>query len=233
MLGHILILDDNPTDVKIAVNALERLGFACHGFSDQNSALHFLNDHSVRLIFLDLQMPKVSGYDLIPVFKKHPMSRDALITIISGKNQTEDVRRAIELGASDYVVKPMDPLVLQEKVRKLTDKNEDFSGVPVPAEAFQASRFMLNLKVLALSEFGIKLESAHEVKPGDTIEIGGLPLDVAGKERILLRCLSSDARPADRLYTLQFTFVGLGEAARQSLRKYCRQLWVQAKGRAG
>jgi CheY-like chemotaxis protein len=70
MKGLILIIDDNSIDIKIATSAIEKLGYACHGFTNHNEALEWLKTNTPQLIFLDLLMPTISGYEMIPILKK-------------------------------------------------------------------------------------------------------------------------------------------------------------------
>jgi hypothetical protein len=64
MKGQVLIIDDNRMDIKIATNAIERLGFSCFGFEQHQQAIEWLSQNIPNIIILDLQMPKVTGYDL-------------------------------------------------------------------------------------------------------------------------------------------------------------------------
>ena len=118
MKGQVLIIDDSELDIRIINLVLLREGFDCYGFTDHQKGLDWCLENHPQLIFLDIQMPQISGYDMIPLLKAMPNAVTTPIIMVSGKNDVTDVRRAIQAGASDYIIKPVDPLVLQEKIRK-------------------------------------------------------------------------------------------------------------------
>lgn len=230
MKGQILVLDDNLIDVKIVTNVIERTGYACFGFTEYQKALVWLGSNQPQMIFLDLQMPKITGYEMIPLIKILPGMGKVPIIIISGNNQTEDIMKAIKLGAVDYIVKPIDPLVIQEKLEKVSLQTpSEFHSVYIGNEKGVEAYLSRSIKILAASEFGIKVHSDVKLNSGETIEITGAPMEIFGKSSILVRCLSCEHLPEQKSYLLQMTFVGMTEAQRQVIRKNCRQIWIQSK----
>lgn len=235
MKGQILLIDDNPLDLKIASLALERTGFACFTFEHPAEALGWLQGNQPSVIFLDLQMPQMSGFDLIKIFRNNSATAKTPIIIISGKNKADDVFKAIELGANDYVVKPLDMLVLQEKVSRIgaaQNATEEFTTVQIPEGKHQEAFFAKPLRITQISEFGVVLESETKVDSGVTMEVRGLNKEFFGLEGLLVRCLSVD-EILPGLWTMQFTFVGMNESQRQLIRKVCRRLWIENRANSG
>ena len=227
MKGRVLIIDDNPVDVKIAVSSIERTGFACYGFTDHKEAIEWLYSTTPQLILLDLQMPAITGYQLIPILRRHLNLGEVPIIIISGKNQSEDVRKAIKLGANDYVVKPLDPLVLQEKVERLAaNSKSEFHSVDVTQTGGIEAFVSKSINIISISEFGMKVRMETKVSAGETMEVTGLSIEQFGKDRLLGRCLSCEALPDDS-FLVQMTFVGMVESQRQAIRQTCRKIWIQ------
>lgn len=231
MKGYVLVIDDNPMDVKIITRVVESSGFACFGFTEQAAGMEWLSKNTPKLIFLDLQMPEGSGYSLIPVIKKQAHLKKVPIVIISGKNLSEDVVKAVKLGASDYVIKPMDPLVVQEKIERTFAESGDYQdaeiGGPEGIEAFQ----LRPLRVKSFSEFGVKIISEAPIAPGDNLQITGIDAEMFGGTNLILRCLSCDITP-DKKYVSQMTYVGMPEAQRQAIRKRSRQEWIKSRQEA-
>lgn len=233
MKGNILVIDDNPTDLRIATSSLERAGYACYGFLDHVPAMDWIIENSPHTIFLDLQLQGITGFEVTTLLRAHPKTKDVPIIIISGLNQIEDVKKAIELGANDYVVKPLDPLVLQEKASKARNKSEEeFHIVELSENSQFPGAFTQPFKVIGISEFGVHLTSKVKILPGQTVDIGDLPKEIFGSQSLILRCLSSEEINKTKIYSMQFTFIGLTEGQRQSIRKASRQLWIQNKGAA-
>lgn len=228
MRGQILILDDNILDIKIVSSVLERSGYACFGSISPEEALRWLETNRPSMIFLDLIMPRTTGYELIPVLRKMSTVDNVPIIIISGKNQIEDVKKAISLGANDYIVKPIDPLVLQEKAQKIEKtSDQEFQTISVESEGL-SGHFAKPFNILAVSEFGLQLVSETRVLAGETLAVDGLRADFFGSPKILMRCLSSTSLPEGG-FMMQMTFVGMTEGQRQIIRKSCRNVWVTTK----
>ena len=229
MKGYILIIDDNPTDLKVVSKSLERVGYACHAVSNEVEGFLWLKTNTPRMIFLDLNLAGTSGYEVIKTLKGNKETAKIPIVVISGKNQVEDVRLAIRTGGSDYIVKPLDPLIIQEKAAYIgTSSDESYQSADVPLGKLAYGFIQKPILIEKINEFGIRGRSFSRVEPGDTIEIGGLPADQYGTDRILLRCLSVDLTQ-DGQYSMQFTFVGILDANRQMIRKLCRALWAQQR----
>jgi CheY-like chemotaxis protein len=110
---RILLIDDNHDHAKILQWAFKRTGRADQFtyFDDGTSALNYLksaNDlPSVRpdIIFLDLNLPKLDGREVLRLLKSEDMTRSIPVIVVSSSEREEDVRRAYELGASSYVSK--------------------------------------------------------------------------------------------------------------------------------
>lgn len=227
MNGFILVIDDNPIDIKVCTMTLERLGFSCLGFTEPAVAFEWLKSNTPKVILLDLQMPGVTGYELIPILRGLPNAASVPIVITSGKNQSEDVLKAINLGANDYIVKPVDALILQEKVEKLAKTEETIFysfDLLQPAKAY----FSRPVSILSVSEFGLKVSSPTAMKPGETIELTEAPENLFTNVKLFLRCLSCESISASE-FSITLTYIGMTESQRQIIRKNCRQISVHSK----
>ena len=232
MRGQILMIDDNPLDLKVAGLTLERIGYSCHGFTEPHAALVWLNDYTPQIILLDLQLANgATGFQMIKDFRRSPQTAKTPIVIISGKNDIADVRKAIKLGANDYIVKPLDALVIQEKMLKIGNSGpESFSGVDVPDHFEQAVFIRTPFRLLAVSEFGLRLAASTPIKPGTNMELGGFDQELFGFDQVMARCLSCDSSTEHNGFVVQFTFIGISERHRQTLRKACRYFYVMRRG---
>lgn len=228
MKGHVLVLDDNRIDVSIATTVIERSGYACHGFTEQSEAMTWLSENTPALIFLDIQMPGLSGYDMILSIRALPGKSAVPIVMISGMNQSEDVMKAIKLGANDYIVKPLDPMILQEKLQNVASQSGEFHSVELPQSFEIAALVSKSVRIISISEFGVKIISPSKISPNDTIQLTGLPEAIFGKDSALLRCLSSEKNEQED-FVVNLTFVGMNETQRQQLRKNCRQIWIKIR----
>jgi CheY-like chemotaxis protein len=230
MKGQALIIDDSPIDIKMVSSVLESQGYSCFGFTDHKEALKWTEENKPQLIFLDLQMPVLTGYQLIPMLRRNENTEKCPIVIISGKNQIEDVKKAIKAGAHDYIVKPIDALVLQEKVKKMDPsiQGENFASTQVQRGSLDSVHIATRIETLEVSEFGVKLLTNFPINAGEMIELGGT-LEFFGSEYMLIRCLSCAKGGDGKTFISQFTFIGATEANRVLIRQLCRKQWVAGR----
>ncbi len=114
---RVLIVDDNPSDRKIVKLVAEKNGFLATEVDEGFKALEALNEQKFSLFIVDLQMPRMPGLQLVRRLRGQPEYKTTPILIMSGRNRPVDVQSAVQSGATDYIVKPMDILVLEEKIK--------------------------------------------------------------------------------------------------------------------
>lgn len=120
-LKTILVIDDNDDIRKLLVMVLEKEGFRVLTGTDGSDGLEILNANKIDLIFLDVMMPKISGLELLAIIRDHKNSEinSVPVCMITAKSSVEDIDRALDLGATSYIVKPFRPASLVEKANSL------------------------------------------------------------------------------------------------------------------
>lgn len=228
MKGYILAIDDNAIDLRIVTNVIEQENFLSAAFTDYTQALKWLEVETPSLILLDLVMPNCSGFDLIPKIKKMAKLKSIPIMILSGVNGMADVKKALVLGASDYIVKPIDPMVLQEKIRKALVKTTFTSAeVLIPEERMAEAAISFSIKIKNISEFGITVLSSVAFERDQIITLNGLDVDVYGSRELCVRVYSCEKQ--GELHLLQLTYVGMSGSQRQHLRNTVRRFWIKSR----
>jgi DNA-binding response OmpR family regulator len=112
----ILVVDDDPDLLDVIVFALQQAGFLPLKASDGTAALELLQAERPDLGVLDINLPGMNGFDLIRAIRRQSEMPLMMLTV---RNEEEDVVRALELGADDYLSKPFSPRVLVARVRAL------------------------------------------------------------------------------------------------------------------
>jgi two-component system, chemotaxis family, response regulator Rcp1 len=111
----ILLVEDNPADVNIMLSALRdaKRSPEIHVTADGEEALAFLNRlgrHIVApkpdLVFLDLSLPKVDGYQVLEAMKADPVLRRIPVVVVSSSSREIDIARAYDAQISSYLIKP-------------------------------------------------------------------------------------------------------------------------------
>jgi CheY-like chemotaxis protein len=116
----VLIVDDDPNDIELMQLAFEKAKAPCGlmSVSDGAEAIRYLSGegkYSDRkqfpmplLVLLDINMPRVNGFDVLAWIQKSAPSRFPLVITLSYSHLESDIRRAYELGTSAYIAKPVD-----------------------------------------------------------------------------------------------------------------------------
>ena len=117
---EILLVEDNPHDLELTLRALRKGNLANHitAVRDGAAALDFIFargeyanrnlEHSPRVIFLDLKLPKVDGIDVLRAVKSDERTKKIPIVIITSSAEERDRVASYELGVNSYVVKPIE-----------------------------------------------------------------------------------------------------------------------------
>jgi two-component system cell cycle response regulator DivK len=122
MAKRILIVEDNDLNRKLFCDVLKSQGYAVEPVADGRDALARAKSFVPNLIIMDIQLPNVSGLDLIESAKNDPLLRSIpvlAVTAYAGKGDEERIREA---GADSYLAKPVSIGPFMAAVRGLVDK---------------------------------------------------------------------------------------------------------------
>lgn len=103
----VLIVDDIPINVTLIEKMLKPFHFVIEKANDGQTALDIVADNKPDLILLDLMMPGMNGYDVIKQLRAKEETQQLPIIVISALNSHEDVVKGYDLGANDFLTKPI------------------------------------------------------------------------------------------------------------------------------
>jgi putative two-component system response regulator len=150
--AKIMIVDDEPTNIKVVRRLLEIEGY--RNFvttTDSSAALYLIEDQRPSLVLLDLMMPMVSGLDILSRIRQNPARSFLPIIILTAATDRDTRLQALEQGATDFITKPVDPsdliprvrnvLAMMQYQRRLTDRAADLeTAVRMRTAELEASR---------------------------------------------------------------------------------------------
>lgn len=116
--AHILVVDDVAVNREILKRRLIRRGFRITEASGGREALEIIDSQAIDLVLLDIMMPDIDGLEVVRTVRKTRTTRDLPIIMVSAKSFSEDVTQCIDLGANDYVTKPVDFDATLELIRR-------------------------------------------------------------------------------------------------------------------
>lgn len=117
----ILIVDDNPLNLKLARVVLSLEGFDVRTATDAEEALLLLKDVHPHLILMDIQLPGLDGLELTRRLKGDPATRDIIIVAITAYAMKGDDERALSAGCDGYISKPINTQTLPATVTSYLD----------------------------------------------------------------------------------------------------------------
>jgi len=112
----ILIVDDEPANIRI-LNELLASQYQTFIAKDGEGALNVASNELPDLILLDVTMPGMDGYDVLRRLKDSDRTSAIPVIFVTGMSSVEDEMRGLELGAVDYITKPISPPILNIRVR--------------------------------------------------------------------------------------------------------------------
>jgi len=116
-MALILIVDDSPTEVHVMQRALEKHGYRTAAAADGAEGIRLARQMHPDLIFMDIVMPGVNGYQATRTLCNDPGTRSIPIVMVTSKGQETDRIWGLRQGAVDYMIKPISPDELVEKAQ--------------------------------------------------------------------------------------------------------------------
>jgi len=130
----ILVVDDNEMNRDMLSRRLKRQKYDVMVAEDGAVALEMATQHPFNLIFLDIMMPGLSGYEVLETLKSDPKLQHIPVIMISAVDDLDSVVRCIEMGAEDYLFKPFNPVLLKARVSAILGKQNRAPSVTIPTD---------------------------------------------------------------------------------------------------
>ncbi len=115
----VLIVDDNEQNLELLQAYLDDLGGPVRVVSDGIQAIKSVEQDPPDIILLDIMMPKMSGYQVCKQLKGSIETKDIPIIMVTALSEVGDVERAIDVGADDFLTKPVNKVELLTRVKSL------------------------------------------------------------------------------------------------------------------
>ena len=115
----ILYIEDNPDNRLLVKRALEARGYQFVGAQNGLEGLDLTSAKQPDIILLDINLPDISGIDLLTSIKKDSNLCDIPVVILTGSNEDQDIQKSYDLGAGSYLVKPISNDALMLVIEKL------------------------------------------------------------------------------------------------------------------
>jgi len=119
MSKRVLIVEDDPNVLRATSYILEKEGYEVITAQNGLEGLKKAKDSSPDLLILDVMLPGIDGFEICHSLRDEPQTADLPIVMFSAKGQQSDIATGLKMGADDYLTKPVDRIVLLDKVAGL------------------------------------------------------------------------------------------------------------------
>ena len=114
----ILVIDDNDIQLEFLEHLFATHGYSCHATGDNRNALKIIQEINPRLILLDIMMPDIDGFTILKNIRETDGLEKLPVIIYTSKAYPVDQKKAMSLGASSYLIKPVKGSEIIEEIKK-------------------------------------------------------------------------------------------------------------------
>jgi len=186
----LLVVEDNLANLELMTEVFTSLKAEVLPISDSEKAVSAVNQEKFDGIFLDLEMPKLNGFDLARLIRKSSLNKSTPIVIVTGRDERQTMRDAFALGATFFLQKPVDRQKLSILFRTVSggmlENRRKYTRVPIRADvACTVGSRTLRGVSWNLSRGGMQVE-VGDLKPKDAVRlsfqlpISAVAIDAAG-----------------------------------------------------
>ncbi len=182
--GKLLVVDDNKVNRLLLGRGLEQQGHTVSFAENGRQALEMLRAKPFDLVLLDIQMPEMDGYQVLAQMTNDLRLRDVPVIMTTALEEVDSVVKCIEMGAEDYLTKPVNAVLLRARIgaslekKRLRDQQRElirkFATEEV-ADDLEASGFALGGKFVDATAMFSDIRGFTAISeaqsPDDTIEL--------------------------------------------------------------
>jgi len=182
--GQMLIVDDNRVNRLLLTRALEQNGHRVSNAENGKVAMEMLRSKPYDVLLLDIDMPEMNGFEVLEALLQDEELRYLPVIMTSASDELDRVVKCIEMGAEDYLVKPLNPVLLRARVnaslekKRLRDEQRKLFrtfATPQVAEQLLRDGFSLGGKYITASIMFCDIRSfttlSEKQEPSEIIEL--------------------------------------------------------------
>ncbi len=221
----VFVVDDDPVFNNLIMHVLKKYGISAETFHTPAEVMARVKNRTPDLCIIDLNLgSSTKGWDLIQALRES-CRPELPILITSTTTDSAAIIQAIEMGANDFLLKPLNRDVLTSKLMRFvsTEELENVrSGSAHAANQTEIDVMMtVEAQILEVDEIGLKIQSKHLITRGTALTLAGSVIqEITGQDRPLLTTVASASLdPSKGLYTIYLEF-DLNSALSQNVRKW-------------
>lgn len=234
--ARLLVVDDEPSALKMIHMMLRKARYDVTTCSSGAEALNLIGQRSFDLVVTDAIMPTMTGYDLVKAIRRHPEMGTLPVLMLTRKRHRQDVKRAVEAGVSDYVLKPIDEHLLLDKVEMCLKKGSgkrhmyelQLSGPEAEAE------LIFGCRVVSISESDFSIRATIPVDETTDFGFKSMLFEQIGIPSPVFKFLACERKEGDSHfknmpYEARFSFMGVPEQDLQKIRAWLQRETIKRR----
>lgn len=220
---HILILIGNPDSRTLLEKRLQIMGFECAWARVPDDVIDYLksNEPAPDLILVDLL--KVGELALALPRKIRTLTKWGNLiplAIYSSATDKASVAAALRSGYSDYIVRPTEPELFEDRITKLVNRIPELNPTTFRKPVHDRAKLELSVELTQINEFGATATSDFSPQVGSIFTLNSRVLHSLGIDSPNVRVSSASSPMKNGLITIQLSFIGLDAHEIRSLRKF-------------
>lgn len=120
--GSILVVDDDGENREILSRLLTPCGFSIEEATNGKEAIRLLEEHDFDAVLLDIEMPEMNGFEVLETLRERGTLRHTPVIVVTGLQEEQDAVRCIEIGAEDFLSRPIRPALLMARLNASLEK---------------------------------------------------------------------------------------------------------------
>ena len=184
--GRLLVVDDNAVNRDLLSRQLARHGYTVATAEDGERGLELLRSHSFDLVLMDVIMPRLNGIDALRRMKADDLLAEVPVIMLSSLDEVDSAVRCIEMGAEEYLAKPIQPSLLESRIAANLDVRRLRARERALQERLLASDAFLERMLAACFPAG----AAARIRAGDD-----RPGDAFHETTVLYAAFARELRP--------------------------------------
>lgn len=161
--GRVLIVDDENLNREILCRRLLREGYSSLGVASGQAALESLRSEKFDIILLDIMMPGIGGIEVLQAIKKDETLRHLPVLMLSALTDVDRVARCVELGADDYLPKPVNAVLLRARLGACLEKKRLRDQEQASLRALDSEKKLLSVTLQSLVDAVVTTDAEGKI----------------------------------------------------------------------
>lgn len=215
---NILIVDANNAGRLAIESILRQAGYTCSVADDSFDAIEMAHKYPFDLIITEVVLAHGSGADMLKRLRSNQTTKNVPVVFISDRTEKAFIQRCIQLGANDYLIKPVDSKILLQKVERILGGRPRFAEVPISEDETGYSEVVFQSHVVSIGETGMVIwspipldqDATHRIRAKVFAQIG-----IHSPDLKVVHC-----EPQEQGYNVYFSFVGMKDLDMKNVRSW-------------